>query len=85
MERDVEFYNIIENVNGDYELFLKYGFDRSDSCKKGYFLRNGNCFSCAKGCQTCQHESLCQTCSSGYILTGDFTCTQCLGCTDCTI
>ncbi|CAD8207023.1 unnamed protein product [Paramecium pentaurelia] len=85
MERDVEFYNIIENGNGDYELILKYGFDKSDQCKKGYFLKNNNCISCVQGCQTCQHESLCQTCSSGYVLTGDFSCTQCLGCTDCTI
>ncbi|CAD8059482.1 unnamed protein product [Paramecium primaurelia] len=59
--------------------------DKSDSCKKGYFLRNNNCFSCDQECQTCQHESLCQIYSSDYVSIGDFSCTKCLGRTDCTI
>ncbi|CAD8211891.1 unnamed protein product [Paramecium octaurelia] len=84
-ERDIEFYNVVLNVNGDYELQLKEGFDISNTCKEGYFLSNENCIPCVKGCQVCQNQDICKTCSSGYVLTGDFQCTQCQGCTDCTI
>ncbi|CAD8117448.1 unnamed protein product [Paramecium sonneborni] len=48
-------------------------------------LKNENCISCAKGCQTCQYELVCETCFPGYILSGDYLCIQCPGCSDCTI
>ncbi|CAD8084407.1 unnamed protein product [Paramecium sonneborni] len=84
-DRDIEYYEVIKNGNAEQELFLKKGFIDYSSCKEGYFLRDNKCVSCIKGCQTCQNELICEICYTGYVLTKDFSCAQCLGCTDCII
>ncbi|CAD8124033.1 unnamed protein product [Paramecium sonneborni] len=84
-ERDIEFYKVVQNLNGIQELSLRYGFKSWDTCKEGYFLLNGNCISCIKGCKICQHVQLCQTCFTGYAQTKDFQCNQCEDCEDCYI
>lgn len=53
IERDIELYNVTEDINGHYQLSLMYGLDKSNSCKKGYFFSDSNCVPCTKGCQTC--------------------------------
>ncbi|CAD8074320.1 unnamed protein product [Paramecium sonneborni] len=85
LEKDIEQYDLITNENGDYELFLMQGFLNLYECKNGYFQINDKCISCVKGCQTCQNESICETCYSDYALTLDQSCTHCQGCLDCTI
>lgn len=53
-------------------------------CKDNYFLKDGSCYKCGRGCITCTEMKTCTICETGWYLTKENRCAPCdSSCTAC--